>query len=186
MSERGREACREGGGSSAESSTFPQSGDLTHGSHTFLSPAATAHQHSGRERQEGGREKTGSKQHSYGRQRVCDGLWMWAACGFLTCVCLMQPRTSGEIRRSCVSFVSDSVGDSTELAGTLGESPPPQHPHPPFRVCCADLLHITHSNGFDKHLDRFHTRGGTARLTCRFISTIICHEAHCWKKKWFV
>lgn len=40
MRERGREEEREGGGSSAESSTFPQSGDLTHGSHTFLSPAA--------------------------------------------------------------------------------------------------------------------------------------------------
>ena len=36
----GKERGREEGGSSAESSTFPQSGDLTHGSHTFLSPAA--------------------------------------------------------------------------------------------------------------------------------------------------
>lgn len=36
----GQAGRRAGGGSSAESSTFPQSGDLTHGSHTFLSPAA--------------------------------------------------------------------------------------------------------------------------------------------------
>lgn len=55
MRERGREAEREGGGSSAESSTFPQSGDLTHGSHTFLSPAAD-HAPALREKRERGRQ----------------------------------------------------------------------------------------------------------------------------------
>lgn len=71
MRERGREAEREGGGSSAESSTFPQSGDLTHGSHTFLSPAAD-HAPALREKRETDREE-GSTPGACKQYRVMEG-----------------------------------------------------------------------------------------------------------------
>ena len=91
MRERGREAWREGGGSSAESSTFPQSGDLTHGSHTFLSPAADRAS-ALREKRERERERKrerererflihAGKQHSYRRHGVC-------LCSHVPCVCV--------------------------------------------------------------------------------------------------
>ena len=107
MRERGRESWREvereGGGSSAESSTFPQSGDLTHGSHTFLSPAADRASALGerRERREREREEGSTlgacKQYGVMEDRQCVSVFACApyvcvsACVcVLTCVCLMR------------------------------------------------------------------------------------------------
>lgn len=78
MRERGRrEGRRVGGGSSAESSTFPQPGDLTHGSHTFLSPAAGRAQ----ALREAGRGR--NRPHAFGGEGACSDVFH--ICVSLTC-----------------------------------------------------------------------------------------------------
>lgn len=122
MRERGREAWRDGGGSSAESSTFPQSGDLTHGSHTFLSTAAdrASALRERRERREREREEGSTlgacKQYGVMEDRQCVSVFACApyVC-VLTCVCLMhQCLTLPQPRLACQT---ESVSDTQKLAG---------------------------------------------------------------------
>lgn len=86
-SKGGRHGGKEGGGSSAESSTFPQSGDLTHGSHTFLSPAADRAPalRERREREGDGKRERKLSPLSLTNNTVMEGKESLFTCG--TCVC---------------------------------------------------------------------------------------------------